>query len=114
MHEWRKITSDPHILDIVEHCHLNISVNDIGYLCFEDVEYHFSLTEQIILSQEISKLLELNVVREIQRRADQIISPVFLRKKKDGCYRMVLNLEKLNTFPILISKWKILSKLSGL
>ena len=111
MHEWRKITSDSHILDIVEHCHLNINVNDIGYLCFEDVEYNFSLMEQIILSQEISKLLELKVIRETQRKAGQIISPVFLRKKKDGGYRMVLNLDKLNKH---ISKWNILSKLSDL
>lgn len=96
MHEWCKITSDSFILDIVEHCHLNINVNEVDYLCLEDVEYNFSLTEQVILSQEISKLLDLKVIRETKRRTDQIISPVFLRKKKDGGYRMVLNLEKLN------------------
>lgn len=94
--EWRKLTNDPYILDIVEHCHLNIVEDGMEYLYQGDLQYRFNSEEQRILSQEIVKLLELQVLKVTQRRGDQVLSPVFLRKKKHGGYRMVLNLEKLN------------------
>lgn len=52
--------------------------------------------EQGIITSEIEKLLELKVISVTVRQAEQVISPVFLRRKKNGEYRMVLNLEKLN------------------
>lgn len=95
--EWRKLTNDSHVLDIVQHCHLNIPVDDISHLFHEDIEYIFSEEDKGIVCQEISQLLELQVIRETSRFEGQILSPVFLRKKKDGGVRMILNLEKLNT-----------------
>lgn len=32
VNECHKITNDPHILDIVTHCHLDINLDDISYL----------------------------------------------------------------------------------
>lgn len=56
----------------------------------------FNLEEQAIINDEIRKLLELGVIVHTQSRNEQIISPIFLRPKKDGGYRMVLNLKELN------------------
>ena len=53
MHEWQKLTNDPHILDIVAHCHLDTKVNDISHLFSVDVEYVFSEEEKSITTQEI-------------------------------------------------------------
>lgn len=50
------------------------------------------------MTEEIGKLLKLKVIKETHRQDGQIISPVFLREKKDGGYRMVINLKKLNKF----------------
>ena len=96
MHEWTKLTNDPNILDIVAHCHLDINVDEISHLYSEDVTYAFSVTEQCIVTQEVDKLLSLGVLRLTTRQEGQILSPVFLRQNKDGGYRMILNLEKLN------------------
>lgn len=96
VNEWHKLTSDPHILDIVSHCHLDLRFSDIGPLFFEEVEYVFSEEERLIIDQEIVKLLKLGVIKETHRQKEQIISPIFLRKKKDGGFRMILNLQKLN------------------
>lgn len=96
LHEWRKITNDPVILDMVQHCHLDINVDDIGHLFLRKLTYKFNLAEQTLIDDEIRKLLDLNVIVHTQRKEEQILSPIFLRPKKDGGYRMVLNLKELN------------------
>ena len=90
------MTNNPHILDIVAHCHLDINVDDISHLFSEDITYVFSEEESCIVSQEVDKLLDLGVIKLTQRQEGQILSPVFLRQNKDGGFRMILNLEKLN------------------
>ena len=45
---------------------------------------------------EIQKLLDLDVLGYAQESSDQIISNIFLREKKDGSFRMILDLTKLN------------------
>ena len=32
--EWRKVSNDPFVLDIVQHCHLDINVHAIEHLLF--------------------------------------------------------------------------------
>lgn len=77
MHEWSQITSDPTILDIVQHCHINISVDDVEHLFSGEVQYKFNVSEQQIISKEINKLLTLKVLKVVQRVEGQIISPIF-------------------------------------
>ena len=96
LREWKDLTSDPVILDIVQHCHLDIDVDAVGHLFVHELAYKFTLGEQAIIRGEIRKLLELKVIVHTHRQKEQIISPIFLRPKKDGGYRMVLNLKELN------------------
>lgn len=96
MHEWCKITHDPQILDIVAHCHLDLDVTNLTPLYFECEEYVFQEEEKILIDQEISKLLDLKVIALSHRQEGQIISPIFLRRKRNGESRMIINLEKLN------------------
>lgn len=58
----------------------------------------FNAEEKEIICQEIVQLLGLGVIKETQRQEGQILSPIFLRRKKDGGFRMILNLEKFNKF----------------
>ena len=71
-------------------------MNDVKHLFSANVEYKFNKVEQDVINSEIHKLLKLEVISVTERQHGQIISPIFLRKKKNGEFRMVLNLEKLN------------------
>ena len=95
--EWCKITRDPVILDIVKHCHLDINVDAINHLFSKELSYKFNAEEQQIITEELKVLLDLKVIEVTQRQAEQIISPIFIRKMKNGGYRIVLNFKELNT-----------------
>ena len=64
---------------MVQHCHLDVNVNDFGHLFLCELTYKFNLEEQAIVKDEIRKLLELGVIVITQRRNEKIISPIFLR-----------------------------------
>ena len=54
--------------------------------------------QQGVISGEIHKLLQLKVIKVAHKHPQQVISPIFLREKKNGEFRLVLNLEKLNRY----------------
>ena len=56
----------------------------------------FNSFEEAIIDKEISKLSEMGVIEEVQSQENQFISPIFTKQKKDGEYRMILNLKELN------------------
>ena len=95
MHSWRSITSDPSILEMVA-----------GYsLEFDDMPFQpavphssFSKGEELIIAAEIKKRLEKGVINEATHDANEYISTVFTRPKKDGSHRLILNLKNLNQF----------------
>ena len=95
MQSWRSITSDPSILEMVA-----------GYsLEFDDMPFQpavphssFSKGEELIIAAEIKKLLEKGVINEATHGANEYVSTVFTRPKKDGSHRLILNLKNLNQF----------------
>ena len=52
--------------------------------------------ERKIIQAEIEKLAGKKVITTCDPRADQFLSPVFTRPKKDGSHRMILSLKNLN------------------
>ena len=92
---WEKITSDKSILDIVNHCHLQIKdgidpINTVTPRC------QFKPSEEHIIESEIQKLLEMQVLIEVEHDPREYLSPIFIRNKKDGEYRLILNLKNFN------------------
>ena len=59
-------------------------------------EIQFDQMEQIIIDKEITHLLALEVIEHTCHSPGEYISTVFVRKKKNGNYRMILNLKGLN------------------
>ena len=59
-------------------------------------EINFSSDDDICVRKEIDKLLMKSVIRPVSPSQNQVISNVFVREKKDGSYRMILNLKNLN------------------
>ena len=60
------------------------------------LEITFNTEEDFCIEKEIEKLLAKKVIRPVFPSHDQIISNVFIREKKDGTFRMILNLKNLN------------------
>ena len=57
---------------------------------------NFSVAEIPIVDEEISKLIKKGVVIESQHVTGQHISPIFLRSKSGGTFRLILNLKRFN------------------
>ena len=87
------ITADQDILDMVQHCHLEIA-NPTQLRLRPEIQ--FDSKEEGIITSEIAHLLELGVIEPAVHTPDEYISTIFVRKKKSGQYRMVLNLKGLN------------------
>ncbi|MEW8548535.1 MAG: reverse transcriptase domain-containing protein [Candidatus Thiodiazotropha sp.] len=69
-------------------------VNPVQSQCYFN---NFSFKESLIVDQEIEKLLDMKVIKEVEHHPNEFISPIFLVPKKNGEYRMILNLKELNT-----------------
>ena len=95
---WRKLTSDQEILDIVHGMHIEFNQLPVQFVpCLNS---HIADENQRHVDEEISSLLEKKVIVPSPREHGEFISPILLRSKKDGSFRMVLNLKKLNSFVV--------------
>ena len=94
--KWRELTSDSQILDIVEHCHIEFTDDIYPKQNNCPGRINFNITETGIIDREIKSLLKIGVIKEVQYKNDMYLSSIFIRPKKNGEYRMILNLKKLN------------------
>ena len=53
--------------------------------------------EQSSIDEEIVKLYHKKVITQVEPQSDQILSGIFFHPKKDGSYRLILNLKQFNT-----------------
>ena len=56
----------------------------------------FTNEEKIIITEEIQKFLDKNIIEIVDRSDDEFISNIFLRPKKDGTFRIIFNTKELN------------------
>ena len=94
VHCWQRITSDTEILQMVSRQHIEFDTKPCqtrppAVKCF-------SAEENAIISKEVANLLKKAVVVETSHEPGEFISSVFVRPKKDGSHRMILNLKNLN------------------
>ena len=64
--------------------------------CSQKEQRYFSENENCAVDEEIEKLLKKNVIQKSCPVTGQVVSPLFVREKKDGSQRMILNLKDLN------------------
>ena len=91
---WMAITSDRKILDMIEHCHLEFTENPSQQ--YPKPPIRFNSEEAVIIDGEIQQFLSRGVLEETVPSHDQYISTIFLRKKKSGSCRLILNLKGLD------------------
>ena len=94
--KWANITQDQFVLNIVKFG-LTAEFAEVP-LCHFVPPLNFSLGETEIIDAEISKLLSKGVIVNTAREPNDYISSIFMRTKKDGSYRMILNLKTFNEF----------------
>lgn len=93
---WETITSDKYILQAVKGYKIEF-IDNVGPRQTHLLrEIGLNAQECDIVVQEIDKLLNKGVVIESQHENGEFISNIFLRRKKDGNYRMILNLRCFN------------------
>ena len=93
---WGKLTTDPHILNMVKGC--KIDFDQLPHQRQPPCQHQLSNKETETISTEIEKLLFKGVLLKSSHEEGEFLSTIFLRPKKDGTHRMILNLKKLNKF----------------
>lgn len=96
--EWEKLTSDDSILDIVKHCHLEFENDCVPSQTSLPHQIKFNNKECLYVKNEIDKHLKMEVIMEIDLENVEFVSTIFLRPKRNGEFRMILNLKELNQF----------------
>ena len=96
---WKTTTSDSSILDAIQHYHIEF-ISQIPEQVVKPGQINCSITDRDIISQEIAKLLSKGVIEIAHNPDSGFISTVFVTPKKDGSYRMILNLQQLNKFVV--------------
>jgi hypothetical protein len=98
--EWTQLTSDAEILNMVMGANIETDCDtDVLPLFIPNRStpvQNLNEQEKIFVEKEIGKLLQLDVISTCEHIEGEVISPIFLRPKKDGTHRMILNLKKLN------------------
>ena len=58
----------------------------------------FTDFESDVIDKQIIAFLQLGIVEKTEHSSDEFISNIFIRDKKDGSHRLILNLVELNPF----------------
>ena len=91
---WQEITSDPVILNIINKgWQINVK-NHIP--CKGPFEHKHSQRDSDIISEEIKKLLQKQVITQCDINHGDYFSSMFVRPKNEGSFRTILNLKYLN------------------
>ena len=93
---WQTITSDYFILSSIKGD--KIEFVEYPKQTMIPREYNFDATERVIIDRQIEKFLQTGVIEKTTHCEGEYISNIFIQPKKDGSYRLILNLKYLNQF----------------
>ena len=101
---WESLTNDPVILDAIKYHHIEFET-EYPTQTVQPNKFNFSAAEIMIIDAEIAKLVSKEVLQVTNCVTDGFISNIFIRPKKDGAFRTILNLKPLISLSIItISK----------
>ena len=94
--QWLYVTSDKFILQAVAGTMLEF-VDELPPLR-QPRRLQFTDFESDVIDKQIIAFLQLGIVEKTEHSSDEFISNIFIRDKKDGSHRLILNLVELNPF----------------
>ena len=92
---WQMITSDKEILTSVRGATIEFDTQPYNT---KRPQSTFSAKESAIIDSEVAKLLSKNIIETTDHTPYEVVSNIFIRPKKDGSHRQILNLKGLNQF----------------
>jgi hypothetical protein len=90
---WKKLTGDPEILNIIRGWEIPL-LNRPTQGKFR--QYQSNRLQKELISEEVQDMLRKGAIRKTLPCKDQILSNIFLREKKEGTYRPIVNLKQVN------------------
>ena len=93
---WHNITSDAWVLDTVAHCH--IEFDRVPVQTRPPKPPRYSMSELHIIDMEVQSLIGKGAIVPATPCREQSLSNIFVRPKKDGSMRPIINLRNLNRF----------------
>ena len=94
---WKSITSDPWILNTISAYQLEVT--ERPWQAFVPKSIKFSSQETELINLEIQNVLDKSIIETVPSKdEDEFYSNIFIRPKKDGSVRVILNLKKFNEF----------------
>ena len=104
---WQSITSDKYILSLVRGVHVPFINNRPPKQRFLPSELIMSSDEMAFVDSHLQQLIDQGFVKELPGHiVDGWVSNVFLVPKKNGGFRMILNLKQLNKY-VQYTKFKM-------
>ena len=95
--QWEKLTSDKFILQTIKG--YKIELDDKPNQTFIPTPIDFNESEKGKISVEVEKFLNKDIIRKCDKGQNgKHFSNIFIRPKKDGSLRMILNLKKFNDY----------------
>ena len=95
LNNWTSLTPDEEILGTVTGLPLDFETTP---QCTYTHKYQdFNKSEANFVTLEIETLLRKKVIAKSAHEKGEFISPIFLRPKSEGSFRLILNLKKLNS-----------------
>ena len=95
INKWESLTNDPAILDAVKHYHIEFNAGyPVQTSLSRTKQLTFSASDKEIIDAEIHTLWKKGVIELTTREPGEFLSTVFVRPKKDGTHRMILNLKR--------------------
>lgn len=96
VHNWRSLTNDIFVLTCVEGIELSFLSEPVQYKL--PCDFAMEDCEKVLVDQEIDAMISKGAIFEVDSCEDQFLSNIFLRPKKNGKMRPIINLKKLNKF----------------
>ena len=94
VHKWHTITSDQRIVDVIRGVTIDFIAKPTQRFVLN--QYKFNPKEVKIIDEQIACCLERGIIEKATHSNREYISNIFTRPKKDGSYRLILNLKQLN------------------
>lgn len=94
-YQWQALTSDPEILQMILGQPIEFTRTPYQRVVPKEKKI-LDLDKQHVIDTEIAELLAKGVITPSSHEKGEYISPIFTRAKKDGSFRVILNLKRLN------------------
>ena len=104
LHKQKELTSVLEVIGTVSAMPIDIASNPP---IINKYQYSFNDKEDVFIESKIQNLLKKGVIRNSSHEPGEFISPILLKEKSHGGYRLILYSKKLNqSVKYKSSKWR--------